>query len=218
MTKSPILTQRINPVYLDNASTQGWGWARAATLAVKAAYNQRRLRSYRHRQRGCTNIAAISLTPSDFFTSAMIIFSFPPSPPSPESGTDIGGPGASISTTTSSFGESSAADMIYPTIAVREELRRLDVLLVEQICRGQGDQTGAAIIQGRRWVQYAWFPLWDIQLDEAITTSYYRAGRKTNVHGVLHTGPYSVLCTSGSRPKPKGDEFISPATTAVPHA
>lgn len=49
-----------------------------------------------------TNIAAMSFTPRHFFTSWTIIFSFPPSPWSPVSGTEIGGPGASSSWTCSS--------------------------------------------------------------------------------------------------------------------
>lgn len=60
-----------------------------------------------------TNMAAMSLTPSDFLTNAIIILSLPPSPESPESGTDIGGPGASTSATTS-LGRSSAGGMVHP--------------------------------------------------------------------------------------------------------
>lgn len=50
-----------------------------------------------------THIAAMSFTPKHFLTSCTIIFIFPPSPVSPESGTEIGGPGASSSTWWSSL-------------------------------------------------------------------------------------------------------------------
>ena len=42
-------------------------------------------------------MAAISLTPKHFLSNCMIILSLPPSPVSPESGTEIGSPGASSS-------------------------------------------------------------------------------------------------------------------------
>src|ERR1700722_6994361 len=43
-----------------------------------------------------TNMAAISLTPKHLLTNCIIILSFPPSPVSPESGTEIGGVSSSI--------------------------------------------------------------------------------------------------------------------------
>jgi hypothetical protein len=37
MMHGSILTQKINPVYPDNANTRDWVWAQAGMLAVKAA-------------------------------------------------------------------------------------------------------------------------------------------------------------------------------------
>lgn len=54
-------------------------------------------------QEDSDHIVAMSLTPRHFFTSWTIILSFPPSPVSPESGTEIGGPGASSSIVVSWF-------------------------------------------------------------------------------------------------------------------
>ena len=57
-----------------------------------------------------TNIAAISLTPRHFLTSWTIILILPPSPVSPESGTEMGGPGAPSSSWTESWVASDMMD------------------------------------------------------------------------------------------------------------
>ena len=58
---------------------------------------------------GFAHIAAMSLTPRHFLTSWTIILILPPSPVSPESGTEMGGPGAPSSSWTESW---VASDMV----------------------------------------------------------------------------------------------------------
>jgi len=75
----------------DSASIQGWVSARAAKLVTTIAWKR-----FGHQNCQCsiqklyTHIAAISFTPKHFLTSCTIILIFPPSPLSPESGTEMG--------------------------------------------------------------------------------------------------------------------------------
>jgi hypothetical protein len=133
-SKSQNSTQRIYLADPDNASTPSWVLVPATRPVMKDACGIDHL-TYRQTTDDETNMAAMSLTPKHFLTSWTIILTLPPSPVSPDSGTEIGG-SSSVGVLTPSSGVSLLPMIEYNTRADRGNQEVVELSKMERIKGG----------------------------------------------------------------------------------